>query len=45
MRLGHPSNAKLNLLKSNNVQICDSNAEFFCDVCPLAKEKKKKIVF
>ena len=29
MRLGHPSNAKLNLLKSNDVQICDSSADFF----------------
>ena len=40
LRLGHPSNAKLNLLKSNNVQICDSNKDFFCDVCPLAKQKR-----
>ena len=40
LRLGHPSNAKLNLLKYNNVQICDLNEDFFCDVCPLAKQKR-----
>ena len=40
MRLGHPSKAKLNLLKSKNVQICDSNKDFFCDVCPLTKQKR-----
>ena len=39
-RLGHISDAKLALLNKNNVHCINSNANFHCDICPLAKQKR-----
>ena len=34
------SDAKLALLNKNNVHCINSNANFHCDICPLAKQKR-----
>ena len=39
-RLEHLSNAKLALMKNNNVPLFNSNKVFQCDICPLAKQKR-----
>ena len=39
-RLGHIVDAKLALLNKDNVHCINSNANFLCDICPLAKQKR-----
>jgi len=39
-RLGHLSNAKLALMKDNNVPLFNDNKEFHCEICPLAMQKR-----
>lgn len=39
-RLGHLSNAKLALMRDNNVLLFNNDKVFHCEICPLAKQKR-----
>ena len=40
LRLGHLSNAKLALIRNNNVPLSTINKDVHCEICPLAKQKR-----
>ena len=40
LRLGYLSNAKLALMRNNNVPLSTINKDVHCEICPLAKKKR-----